>query len=75
MTFVAIITCTDRARGTLFSTDRHTATLPPVSHGPGALCCGKGLGKSMNTVYAMIYIVAAALVVTGVFLVVTALTP
>jgi hypothetical protein len=28
----------------------------------------------MNTVYAMIYIVAAALVVTGVFLVVTSLT-
>jgi hypothetical protein len=29
----------------------------------------------MNTVYAMIYIVAAVLLVTGVFLVVTALTP
>ena len=29
----------------------------------------------MNTVYAMIYIVAAALVVTVAFLVVTALTP
>ncbi len=29
----------------------------------------------MSTVYAMIYIVAAALVVTGVFLVLTALTP
>ena len=29
----------------------------------------------MNTVYALIYIVAAALVVTGVFLVVTALPP
>jgi len=29
----------------------------------------------MNAVYALIYIVAAALVVTGVFFVVTALTP
>jgi len=29
----------------------------------------------MNTGYAMIFIVAAALVVTGVFLVVTALSP
>jgi len=37
--------------------------------------CGKGFGKAMNTVfYAMIYIVAAALVVTVMFLVVTALT-
>jgi len=29
----------------------------------------------MNTVYAMIYIVAAAMVVTGVFLEIPALTP
>ncbi len=41
--------------------------LPPASHGPGALCCGKGFGKSMNTgCYAMIYVVAAAVVVVTV---------
>jgi len=49
--------------------------LPPASHGPGALCCGKGFGKTMNTgCYAMIYIVAAAVGVTVAFLVVIALT-
>jgi len=74
MTFVAVITCADRARGTLFSTDRHTATLPPVSHGPGALYCGKGV-RAKNTVYAIIFILAAAAVVTGVFLGIPALTP
>ncbi len=47
--------------------------LPPVSHGPGARYQGKGL-RTMNTVYAMIYIVAAAAVVVVAFLVVTALT-
>jgi hypothetical protein len=48
-------------------------SLPPVSHGPGALCCGKGFRKTMYSVYALIYIVAAAAVVTVAFLVVTAL--
>jgi hypothetical protein len=38
------------------------------------MCCGKGFGKSMNTgCYAMIYMVAAAVVVNVAFLVVTAL--
>ena len=49
--------------------------LPPVSHGPGAFYSGKGFGKTMNTVYALIYIVAAVLLVTGVFLVLPALMP
>jgi hypothetical protein len=49
--------------------------LPPVSHGPGVLCCGKGLGKTMNTFYAIIFILAAAVVVTVAFLVITDLTP
>ncbi len=50
--------------------------LPPVSHGPGTPYQGKGFAKTMNTVfYALIYIVAAVLLVTGVFLVATALTP
>ena len=48
--------------------------LPPVSHGPGAPYRGKGF-RSMNTGYAMIFIAAAALVVTAVaILVITALT-
>jgi hypothetical protein len=49
--------------------------LPPVSHGLGAPYQGKGFAKTMYSVYALVYIVAAALVVTGVFLVVTSLTP
>ena len=37
---------------------------------------GMGFGKTMYSVYALIYIVAAAVVVvSGVFLVVTSLTP
>ena len=36
---------------------------------------GIGFGKTMYSVYALIYIVAAAAVVSGVFLVVTSLTP
>jgi len=51
----------------------HTAFTPGIAR-PGALCCGKGFGKTMNTVYAIIYIVAAAVIVTVAFLVVTALT-
>ena len=49
--------------------------LPPVSRGPGAFYSGKGFGKTLYSVYALIYIVAAAAVVSGVFLVVTSLTP
>ncbi len=50
--------------------------LPPVSHGPGTRNQGKGFAKTMNTVlYALIYIVAAVLLVTGVFLVLPALMP
>jgi len=37
--------------------------------------CGKGVRKTMHSVYALIYIVAAAVVVTVAVLVVTALTP
>ena len=48
--------------------------LPPVSYGPGALYSGKGF-ETMNTGSAIIYIVTAALVVTGVFLMAAALTP
>jgi len=69
---VAIITCAGRARGLLPSLVG-IPPIPPVSHGPGALYQGKGL-RTMNTVYAMIYIVATAAVVTVAFLVVTALT-
>jgi len=56
--------------------DTSAPPLPSVSHGPGALYCGKGFGKTIkNTVYTIIYnLVAAATVVTGVFLMVTALT-
>jgi hypothetical protein len=39
-----------------------------------SLYSGKGFGKTMNTVYAIIYTVAAAVAVTGVFFVVTALS-
>jgi hypothetical protein len=72
---VAIITCAGRARGTLL--DKIAPPLPSASHGPGVLCCGKGFRRTMNTVfYAMIYIVAASvMIVTVAFLVVvTALT-
>ena len=71
---VAIITCAGRARGTHL-VSRQTAITPVIARA-GGLCCGKGFGKTMNTVfYAMIYIVVAALVVTGVFLGIPALTP
>ena len=53
----------------------HTPPFPPVSHRLGAPYQGKGFAKTMYSVYALVYIVAAALVVTGVFLVVTSLTP
>ena len=56
--------------------DKVAPPLPSVSHGPGTPYRGKGFGKTMNTVfYALIYIVAAALVVTGVFLGIPALSP
>ncbi len=55
--------------------DKVAPPLPSVSHGPGTPYRGKGFGKTMNSVYALIYIVAAAAVVTVAFLVVTALTP
>ena len=72
---VAIITCAARARGLLPLVSLHRPPLPPASHGSGALYCGKGFRKTMNAVYALIYLVAAVLLVTGVFLVVTSLTP
>ncbi len=71
--FVAIITCADRARHTHL-VSRHTAITPGIARA-GDSIPAKGLGKSMNSVYALIYIVAAAVVVTVAFLVVTALTP
>jgi hypothetical protein len=46
---------------------------PGIARAGALYLRGKGFRKIMNTVYAMIYIVAAALVVTGVFLVVTSL--
>jgi hypothetical protein len=56
--------------------DKVAPPLPLVSHGPGTRDQGKGFAKTMNTVlYALIYIVAAVLLVTGVFLVVPALMP
>ena len=71
-----MITCAVRARGLLPSlvySDRH---YPSVSHGSGALSWGKGFGKTMNTFYAIIYIVAASVMIVTVafFVVVTALT-
>src|SRR5215216_861596 len=45
--------------------------LPPASHGPGAFYSGKGFRKTMNSAYAIIYIVAASvMIVTVAFLVV-----
>ena len=70
---VAIITCAGHARGTHL-VSRHTAITPGIAQA-GDCIPAKGLGKSMNSVYALIYIVAAAAVVTGVFLVITSLTP
>jgi hypothetical protein len=73
---VAIITYAERARGLSPLVRERRPPLPPVSYGPGALYREKGFRKTMNTVfYAMIYIVAAALVVTAVFLGIPALTP
>jgi hypothetical protein len=72
--FVATITCADRARGFPLDrvSDRH---YPRYRTGRGLCTVGKGFGKTMYSVYALIYIVAAALVVTVAFLVVTALMP
>src|SRR5215211_4975968 len=75
--FVAIMTfCGPCARSPclVIASGQASPPLPPVSHGSGVLCCGKGF-RTMNTVYATIYIVAAAVVITVAFLVVTALTP
>ena len=74
---VAIIICAGRARGLLSSLllVNNPAITPRHRTGRG-LCCGKGFGKTMNTVYAIIYLVAASvMIVTVAFLVVvTALT-
>ena len=54
--------------------DKTALPLPPALHGPGAPSQGKGL-RTMNTGYAMVFIAAAAVVVTAVaILVITALT-
>jgi hypothetical protein len=72
---VAIITCADRARGLLASLLPDNAITLGIARAEG-LCYGKGFGKTMNTVfYALIYVVAAVLLVTGVFLGIPALTP
>jgi len=68
-----MVTCAGRAQGALTSRERHAAITPGIARA-GGLGGGKGFGKTMNSVYALIYIVAAALVVTVAFLVVTALT-
>ena len=39
----AIITCAARARGPVPLVSLHRPPLPPVSYGPGALYCGKGV--------------------------------
>jgi hypothetical protein len=61
-------------RGARTSLECQTAITPGIARA-GDSIPAKGLGKSMNSVYALIYIVAAAVVVTVAFLVVTALTP
>ena len=71
---VAIITCADRARGLLASLLPDNAITLGIARA-GGLCYGKGFGKTMYSVYALIYIVAAMLLVTGVFLGIPALTP
>jgi hypothetical protein len=72
---VAIITFTGVRGGLAPLVREWRPPLPPVSYGPGALYREKGFRKTIDTLYAMIYIVAAAMVMSGVFLVVTALTP
>jgi len=71
---VATITCAGRARGLLSSL--LLANKPAITpwHRTGWGLYSTRRFTATNTVYALVYIVAAAVVVTGVFLMVTALT-
>jgi hypothetical protein len=54
--------------------DKVAPPLPSASHGSGTIYIGRGFAKAMNTDEVKLYIVAAALVVTGMVLMVTAFT-